>query len=770
MIGLGKTDSEITKRRPSCTSNREPTMLDRASTHSAAAAPLERLHEWRAAPYDDLAPDGSLTPALHEEFELAWRVVEKRGRLRTGELLGALSICGFALTELELLAHAGPGLLGKPHLERHEFMEVYLRLVATDMPLNVSVRRGFSMFDDGQSGALPAQAVRRALQLAAAQGEPAPEAETAANDRVRALYAALGLEPSDELDVGAFALRLRAGMEAAAALLARAHLPDTEGVGLALEADRERHEEAERALFAAELAALQPQLAVRLARASPPVAAASADLGRLRLALGEPLEFTPGEARFERAEQARAQLLELARLLAHASALLHAAGKPPLHLAVQARAAEDAAGPRAALADLALRRAEAARAALRAALREAWPPALSADGVPDGALLIDVLAGHGGGSGAAAGQGAESGAPQASRLEFKLLSPAEGARLRGVRGAGEPMPGAQPAEGAQDEPVAEQAAGTADAAQPARGGSSAAAAAEEDAAEEEDAAYARLLGEVQVEAAKRIGARAPLVSLDLGALAIRTERQWSFKGRRRRTSAPPACSPARRRRARPRCASASPPRARALIATAGDSSEYLDASAEVGLTEQVGLCLHEIGAALQARGQPHLRVVLEGHTVNAVPAEPNEALSLQRAERVRDGLVEAICALRENRRTAAELRAQMGARGLGGATLRQRCVRLRVLPPSERGEGGEGGEDPVAAAARAGEAGGAGEAGSAMASPEKAATPSGGGGPATAAAGGGAWTSPMAGSPPPSVPPRFAPPGPKLPSAGSALE
>ena len=109
---------------------------------------LTLVHDVRVAPYDELRPDGSMPAALRAEFDLAWRIVEKHKQLHTSELLGALSVCGFALSERELVALAGPEMLDKPKLSREEFCTLYLRLVATGQTLDVAIRRAFGMFDE----------------------------------------------------------------------------------------------------------------------------------------------------------------------------------------------------------------------------------------------------------------------------------------------------------------------------------------------------------------------------------------------------------------------------------------------------------------------------------------------------------------------------------------------------------------------------------------------------------------------------------------------
>jgi Ca2+-binding EF-hand superfamily protein len=183
---------------------------------NVAAAVPARTHARRVAPYDEVGLDGSLPPDLNAELELAWRIVGTRGRgVPRHELLGALSACGFNLNEKELLAVAGPELLGQPILARADFRSIYLRLTATDMTLDQSVRRAFGIFDEEQEGKLNHKTLRRVL-AAAAGGDVA-----AADRRI----AALGIPYGGELDVREFASELRATLAATAALLTHSASP-----------------------------------------------------------------------------------------------------------------------------------------------------------------------------------------------------------------------------------------------------------------------------------------------------------------------------------------------------------------------------------------------------------------------------------------------------------------------------------------------------------------------------------------------------------------
>ncbi|KAJ1621130.1 hypothetical protein T492DRAFT_887503, partial [Pavlovales sp. CCMP2436] len=128
------------------------------------------------------------------EAESTWRLVAHRD-LRSSELLGALAQCGFALSERELRAVAGPELLRQQRVSHADFQQLYPRLVATDdTTLARSVHSAFASFN--KDGRLDRSALRRVLR-----------------DSLDRRLAALG-----ELDVRAFVRELRASLDATAAM------------------------------------------------------------------------------------------------------------------------------------------------------------------------------------------------------------------------------------------------------------------------------------------------------------------------------------------------------------------------------------------------------------------------------------------------------------------------------------------------------------------------------------------------------------------------
>ncbi|KAJ1635222.1 hypothetical protein T492DRAFT_1132536 [Pavlovales sp. CCMP2436] len=435
-----------------------------------------KTHARRVAPFDELGLDGSLTPSMQAECDCAFRVVEKHRALRSSELLAALSVCGFSLSERELLEVAGPELLAQPQLSRADFQTIYLRLTATDLTLDQSVRRAFGIFDDDQAGRLDHSTLRRVLAAAAGSDE------AAADRRI----AALGIGDPGVLDVAEFVHELRASLVATAELSAHARKGDGL-VGLSLEVDRERCEEEERLQYAAELAELQPELAWHLSRLRPQVDGVALELDALFFTLLTDLGFATGESRFEAPQAAEELLGQLARALVACAVQLHARGKAPLQLSLEVHTQDT--HPEAQMAVLSLRRAEAARGVLRRQLRASWPAELLQAGVHDGDVLIEAV-GHGG-----------SMLLNRRALEVRVLSPDEARRAR-VQAALSPAAG--------------EAGG----------------AAGESAGVSEGEAYGEELARVQAEAERRIGSRAPLVSLDLLHLSVRTERQWLFLGDR----------------------------------------------------------------------------------------------------------------------------------------------------------------------------------------------------------------------------------------------
>jgi outer membrane protein OmpA-like peptidoglycan-associated protein len=131
-----------------------------------------------------------------------------------------------------------------------------------------------------------------------------------------------------------------------------------------------------------------------------------------------------------------------------------------------------------------------------------------------------------------------------------------------------------------------------------------------------------------------------------------------------------------------------------------DAARYAHDDAEADLLDALAHALREVRGRLDAAGHEALGlgVALEGHTADAEPASYHEALSLQRARRVRADLLRRLGA-DADADGAGGARITLVCVGHGGARRLARKIEVRFLTPAElrAALGAAGGAPPSAA-------------------------------------------------------------------------